>query len=93
MKRILYCAALSIVLAGSPIRAQEGNLTAVLKTLRSPIVNGYDTTIGGATIQYHSVNPHARNAMIKTGARSRAQLVAKALAEGLALGAGAQRAA
>lgn len=36
-------------------------------------------------LSYATVRTHARNAMIKTGARSRAQLVAKALAEGLAL--------
>jgi PAS domain S-box-containing protein len=36
-------------------------------------------------ISHATVRTHARNAMIKTGARSRAQLVAKALAEGLAL--------
>jgi DNA-binding CsgD family transcriptional regulator len=36
-------------------------------------------------VSHATVRTHARNAMIKTGARSRAQLVAKALAEGLAL--------
>lgn len=36
-------------------------------------------------ISHATVRTHARNAMIKTGARSRAQLVAKALAEGLVL--------
>lgn len=34
-------------------------------------------------IAHDTVRTHARNAMIKTGARSRAQLVAKAIAEGL----------
>jgi PAS domain S-box-containing protein len=36
-------------------------------------------------VTHATIRTHARNAMIKTGARSRAQLVAKALAEGLAL--------
>jgi len=36
-------------------------------------------------IAHDTVRTHARNAMIKTGARSRAQLVAKALGEGLIL--------
>lgn len=36
-------------------------------------------------IAHHTVRTHARNAMTKVGARSRAQLVAKALSEGLAL--------
>jgi DNA-binding NarL/FixJ family response regulator len=34
-------------------------------------------------IAHDTVRTHARNAMRKTGARSRAQLVAKALGEGL----------
>jgi PAS domain S-box-containing protein len=36
-------------------------------------------------IAHDTVRTHARNAMVKTGARSRAHLVAKALAEGLTL--------
>jgi len=36
------------------------------------------------SIAHHTVRTHARNAMTKVGARSRAQLVAKALSEGLA---------
>ncbi len=37
-------------------------------------------------ITHHTVRTHIRNAMGKTGARSRAHLVAKALADGVALG-------
>ena len=37
-------------------------------------------------ITHHTVRTHVRNAMRKTGARSRAHLVAKALADGVALG-------
>jgi PAS domain S-box-containing protein len=37
-------------------------------------------------IAHHTVRTHVRNAMVKTGARSRAHLVAKALADGLVLG-------
>jgi len=37
-------------------------------------------------ITHNTVRTHARNAMEKTGARSRAHLVAKALGEGIALG-------
>jgi PAS domain S-box-containing protein len=37
-------------------------------------------------IAHHTVRTHVRNAMQKTGARSRAHLVAKALADGLVLG-------
>jgi DNA-binding CsgD family transcriptional regulator len=36
-------------------------------------------------IAHHTVRTHLRNAMLKTGARSRAHLVAKALADGLVL--------
>jgi DNA-binding CsgD family transcriptional regulator len=36
-------------------------------------------------IAHHTVRTHVRNAMEKTGARSRAHLVAKALADGLVL--------
>ena len=36
-------------------------------------------------IAHHTVRTHVRNAMLKTGARSRAHLVAKALADGLVL--------
>ena len=36
-------------------------------------------------LSHATVRTHARNAMVKAGARSRAQLVAKALAEGLVL--------
>jgi DNA-binding NarL/FixJ family response regulator len=37
-------------------------------------------------LAHDTVRTHVRNAMTKTGTRSRAQLVAKTLAEGLALG-------
>lgn len=37
-------------------------------------------------LAHDTVRSHARNAMIKSGARSRAQLVAQALADGMALG-------
>ena len=37
-------------------------------------------------ISHNTVRTHLRNSMLRTGARSRAHLVAKALAEGLALG-------
>jgi DNA-binding CsgD family transcriptional regulator len=36
-------------------------------------------------LAHHTVRTHVRNAMVKTGARSRAHLVAKALADGLVL--------
>ena len=36
-------------------------------------------------ISHNTVRTHLRNSMLRTGARSRAHLVAKALAEGLAL--------
>jgi PAS domain S-box-containing protein len=41
---------------------------------------------GELQIAHHTVRTHVRNAMLKTGARSRAHLVAKALADGLILG-------
>lgn len=36
-------------------------------------------------ISHHTVRTHVRNAMIKLGVRSRAQLVARALGDGIAL--------
>ena len=40
---------------------------------------------GELQISHDTVRTHARNAMLKVGARSRAHLVAKALGEGLVL--------
>jgi DNA-binding CsgD family transcriptional regulator len=40
---------------------------------------------GELQIAHHTVRTHVNNAMVKTGARSRAHLVAKALADGLVL--------
>ena len=51
------------------------------------VIRGYSTSFGVASwLLAEPVRTHVRNAMAKVGARSRAQLVAKALGEGHALG-------
>jgi len=64
MKDAIVRTALCLALTAGSLRAQGDNLAATLNSLPGRIVNGYATTIGGATILYHSANPHARNALI-----------------------------
>ncbi len=44
--------------------AGAGDLEAILKSLPSDLRSGYSSTLGGGTIFYHSVNAHARNALL-----------------------------
>jgi alpha-mannosidase len=44
--------------------ARGGDLEKILPTLPRDVRSGYAATLGGGTIYYHSVNPHARNALL-----------------------------
>ncbi|HMK38487.1 MAG TPA: hypothetical protein VK569_04045, partial [Bacteroidota bacterium] len=44
--------------------ARGGNLETVIKSLPHALRSGYSSSVGGGTIYYHSVNAHARNALI-----------------------------
>ena len=47
-----------------PAPAGAGELEKVLRSLPSDLRSGYSSTLGGGTIFYHSVNAHARNALL-----------------------------
>ncbi|HTS00470.1 MAG TPA: hypothetical protein VML00_11990, partial [Bacteroidota bacterium] len=56
--------AVMVFVLGGAARAQDPDLLTFLRSLPGPVVSGYDSTISGETMLYHSVNPHARNALI-----------------------------
>lgn len=61
-RMLLVCCAL--IMPGLALRAGAGDLEKVLKTLPPTIESGYAVTSGGGTMYYHSVNAHARNALL-----------------------------
>jgi PAS domain S-box-containing protein len=92
-QRLVLFVALSTSMAGAHFRRRTGPDSDVLRPLSDrerEIL--YLIALGHTSpeiadmlhITHNTVRTHARNAMEKTGARSRAHLVAKALGEGLA---------
>ena len=67
MKPYVRFAVLCMFLNASALHARQSILPAAMKPPAGTFVNGYDTATGGATILYHSVNPHAREARIARG--------------------------
>ena len=53
-----------IVIPGLGAEAQGGDLESMIKSLPRGLRSGYASSLGGGTIFYHSVNPHARAALL-----------------------------
>ena len=62
LRMLLFCCAL--IMPGLTLRAGAGGLENILGTLPPVIESGYAVTAGGGTIYYHSVNAHARSALL-----------------------------
>ena len=60
-RNLLLFFALSLSLSAG---AQAGDLESTIKSLPRELRNGYASSLAGRTIFYHSVNVHARNALI-----------------------------
>jgi DNA-binding CsgD family transcriptional regulator len=93
--RLVLFVALTTSLAGAHFRRRPARDSDVLRPLSDRereilylIALGHTSPeiADQLHITHNTVRTHARNAMEKTGARSRAHLVAKALGEGIALG-------
>jgi DNA-binding CsgD family transcriptional regulator len=89
-KRLVLIVAMSVSRSGRHLRREvrDGETTGALsdrelEVARLVALGASGPEIAAALhISHNTVRTHVRNAMIKVGARSRAQLVAKALGDG-----------
>ena len=64
MIRVRFLILCLMPLLSFPAIARGGDLEKILASLHAEVRSGYAATLGGGTIFYHSVNPHARSALI-----------------------------